>query len=62
MPILSAQNITLRFGGPPLLDNVSFDIEAGDRKGRPYGAAEDVFVGDGLCGQTSILFVRNSQI
>ena len=31
MPILSAQNITLRFGGPPLLDNVSFDIEAGDR-------------------------------
>lgn len=31
MPILSAQNILLRFGGPPLLDNVSFDIEAGDR-------------------------------
>ena len=31
MPLLSAQNITLRFGGPPLLDNVSFDIEPGDR-------------------------------
>jgi ATP-binding cassette subfamily F protein uup len=31
MPILSAQNILLRFGGPPLLDNVSFDIEPGDR-------------------------------
>ena len=31
MPILSAQNILLRFGGPPLLDNVSFDIETGDR-------------------------------
>ena len=31
MPILSVQNILLRFGGPPLLENVSFDIEAGDR-------------------------------
>ena len=31
MPILSAMNITLRFGGPPLLDKVSFDIESGDR-------------------------------
>ena len=31
MPILSVQNILLRFGGPPLLDGVSFDIEAGDR-------------------------------
>jgi len=31
MPILSVQNILLRFGGPPLLDNVSFDIESGDR-------------------------------
>ena len=31
MPLLSAQNILLRFGGPPLLDNVSFDIEPGDR-------------------------------
>lgn len=32
MPILSAQNILLRLGGSaPLLDNVSFDIEAGDR-------------------------------
>ena len=31
MPILSAQNISLRFSGPPILDNASFDIEAGDR-------------------------------
>ena len=31
MPILSAQNISLRFSGPPLLDNASFDIEAGER-------------------------------
>ena len=31
MPILSVQNILLRFGGPPLLDGVSFDVEAGDR-------------------------------
>ena len=31
MPILSAQNVSLRFSGPPLLDNASFDIEAGDR-------------------------------
>ena len=31
MPILSAQNISLRFSGPPLLDNASFDSEAGDR-------------------------------
>lgn len=32
MPILSAQNILLRLGGSaPLLDNVSFDIEPGDR-------------------------------
>lgn len=32
MPILSAQNILLRLGGSaPLLDGVSFDIEAGDR-------------------------------
>lgn len=32
MPILSAQNILLRLGGTaPLLDNVSFDVEPGDR-------------------------------
>lgn len=32
MPILSAQNILLRLGGSaPLLDGVSFDVEAGDR-------------------------------
>lgn len=32
MPILSAKNLVLRIGAKaPLLDNVSFDIEAGDR-------------------------------
>jgi len=31
MALLSAQNLFLRFGGPPLLDGVSFDIEPGDR-------------------------------
>ncbi|MCF0221383.1 MAG: ATP-binding cassette domain-containing protein [Fibrobacter sp.] len=32
MPILSAQNILLRLGGSaPLLDNVTFDVEPGDR-------------------------------
>lgn len=31
MALLSAQNLYLRFGGPPLLDNVGFDIEPGDR-------------------------------
>ena len=32
MPILSAQNLLLRIGAnAPLLDNVSFDIEAGAR-------------------------------
>lgn len=31
MALLSAQNLVLRFGGPPLLDGVSFDIEPGDR-------------------------------
>ena len=32
MPILSAQNLLLRIGAnAPLLDNVSFDIEAGVR-------------------------------
>jgi len=31
MALLSAQNLYLRFGGPPLLDGVSFDIEPGDR-------------------------------
>lgn len=31
MALLSAQNLFLRFGGPPLLDGVSFDIEDNDR-------------------------------
>jgi ATP-binding cassette subfamily F protein uup len=31
MALLSAHNLVLRFGGPPLLDDVSFDIEPGER-------------------------------
>lgn len=30
MSLLSVQNLTLRFGGPPLLDNVTFDINEGE--------------------------------
>lgn len=30
MALISVQNICLRFGGPPLLDSVSFDIEEGE--------------------------------
>lgn len=30
MALISVQNICLRFGGPPLLDTVSFDIEEGE--------------------------------
>lgn len=30
MALISVQNISLRFGGPPLLDSVSFDIEEGE--------------------------------
>ena len=31
MSLLSLQNITLSFGGPPLFDNLTFQIEPGDR-------------------------------
>ena len=31
MALLSVHNLVLRFGGPPLLDDVSFDIEIGER-------------------------------
>lgn len=31
MALLSAQNLVLRFGGPPLLNSAFFDIEPGDR-------------------------------
>lgn len=31
MAILTVQNLLLRFGGPPLLDNASFTVEAGER-------------------------------
>ncbi len=31
MALLSARNLSLQFGGPPLFENVSFQIEAGER-------------------------------
>lgn len=31
MPLLSAHGLTLSFGGPPLLDGVSFTLDAGER-------------------------------
>ncbi len=31
MSLLSLQNITLSFGGPPIFDNLTFQIEAGER-------------------------------
>jgi len=31
LSLLSLQNITLSFGGPPVFDNLTFQIEAGDR-------------------------------
>ena len=49
MPILSAQNLLLRIGAnAPLLDNVSFDIEAGDRI---------CLVGRNGCGKSTLLKV-----
>lgn len=31
MPLLSVRNLSLRFGGPSLFDNVTFQVEAGER-------------------------------
>ena len=33
MPLLRLNDISLSFGGPPLLDNVTLQIEAGERIG-----------------------------
>ena len=53
MPILSAQNLLLRMGAnAPLLDNVSFDIEAGDRI---------CLVGRNGCGKSTLLRVLSGE-
>ena len=53
MPILSAQNLLLRIGAnAPLLDNVSFDIEAGDRI---------CLVGRNGCGKSTLLKVLSGE-
>ena len=54
MPILSAQNLLLRIGAnAPLLDNVSFDIEAGDRI---------CLVGRNGCGKSTLLRVLTGEM
>ena len=53
MPILSVQNLLLRIGAnAPLLDNVSFDIEAGDRI---------CLVGRNGCGKSTLLRVLSGE-
>ena len=54
MPILSAKNLLLRIGAnAPLLDNVCFDIEAGDRICR---------VGRNGCGKSTLLKVLTAEM
>ncbi len=54
MPILSAKNLLLRIGADaPLLDNVSFDIEAGDRI---------CLVGRNGCGKSTLLKVLTAEM
>ena len=54
MPILSAKNLLLRIGADaPLLDNVSFDIESGDRI---------CLVGRNGCGKSTLLKVLTSEM
>ena len=54
MPILSAQNLLLRIGAnAPLLDNVNFDIEAGDRI---------CLVGRNGCGKSTLLKVLSGDV
>lgn len=54
MPILSAQNLLLRIGAnAPLLDNVSFDIEPGDRI---------CLVGRNGCGKSTLLKVLTGEM
>lgn len=54
MPILSAKNLLLRIGADaPLLDNVSFDIESGDRI---------CLVGRNGCGKSTLLKVLTDEM
>ena len=54
MPILSAKNLLLRIGAnAPLLDNVCFDIEAGDRI---------CLVGRNGCGKSTLLKVLTAEM
>ena len=54
MPILSAKNLLLRIGAnAPLLDNVYFDIEAGDRI---------CLVGRNGCGKSTLLKVLSAEM
>ncbi|MBR6378575.1 MAG: ATP-binding cassette domain-containing protein [Fibrobacter sp.] len=54
MPILSAKNLLLRIGADaPLLDNVSFDIESGDRI---------CLVGRNGCGKSTLLKVLTAEM
>ena len=54
MPILSAKNLLLRIGAnAPLLDNVCFDIEAGDRI---------CLVGRNGCGKSTLLKVLTDEM
>ncbi len=54
MPILSAKNLLLRIGAnAPLLDNVCFDIEAGDRI---------CLVGRNGCGKSTLLKVLTGEM
>ena len=46
MPLLSVRNVSLRFRGPPLLDDVTFHVEAGQRVG---------LLGRNGAGKTSLL-------
>jgi ATP-binding cassette subfamily F protein uup len=54
MPILSAKNLLLRIGAnAPLLDNVCFDVEAGDRI---------CLVGRNGCGKSTLLKVLTAEM